>query len=339
MSKIEIAKDVKFLIVEDDKSNLDHLSRTLLYNTGVPSGNVSEAETADEAIEIISDFEPDIVLLDLKLPRKKGDEPSIDSAVEILKEIELHNYRNNRFVRVIVISGSVQDAGVQQLILGDRSNIVKFLDKNAIAIDSDEFKTKLFIQINKATNGEDQERIVEYTDIRNSQARKLKKLHPTLWKKIEDDILEEFEKLFEKHANIPPRAQQIVGACGKVVEDIIALLADDSLDLSAQKYSDDPNSVRRKLQGLTGRRWIGREDGFENTGSDVLITRAAAEYGAEAYLHRSHALHGNEGDDKNERLYPQNYKFTIEDAAISINLIMPLINDYIKHLESKLKKK
>ena len=46
-----------------------------------------------------------------------------------------------------------------------------------------------------------------------------------------------------------------------------------------------------------------------------------------------------EEDDDNDKLFPNDYPFTLEDAAVSINLIMPLINDYIKHIEAKRSKK
>jgi CheY-like chemotaxis protein len=345
MNNPEIMKGLKFLIIEDNKSNLDHLSRTLLYNTGVLGENVSEAETAEEAIEIISDFEPDIVLLDLKVPRKSGDEPSIESAVEILKEIELQYHRKNRFIRVIVISGSVQDAGVQQLIRGDRSNIVKFVDKNAIAIDSDEFKVKLIKLIERCIQEEEPERSIEYSDLRNSHIKKhLLKLSPNLWQKIEKEILSDFESLNDRKVNVYNRVKSIILACGEVVEDILHLIDDEKYDLSEKKYSDDDNTIRKKLLKITGRRHLGKDaegkdKGYSIDAKNILISRVACDCAFHAYRYRSEAVHGKEGDVLNNKLFPSDYSFTREDAAISINLIMPLINDYIKHLESKQKKK
>lgn len=327
----------KILIAEDNQSNTEFLVRALRSNVSLT--NIKLTDTAETAVEAINDFYPDIVLLDLKLPRKKGNEPNIDSAAEILKEIELHNYKKNRFIRVIVISGSVQDTGVQQLILGDRSNIVKFLDKNAIAIDSEEFKEKLLKLIGRSLTEDVPERTIDYSVLRKSTLQKLETLHPSLWKKMNSEILDEFETLNARKVNVHARAKQIIGACGEVVEDIIALLKDESLDLSAQQYSDDFNSVRRKLTSLTGRKKIHGSIGYEMTGSDILINRSSAEYATQAYYFRSQALHGKVGDDNNDNLFKSGYSFSREDAAISLNLIIPLVNDFIEYLDTKSKKK
>lgn len=57
-------------------------------------------------------------------------------------------------------------------------------------------------------------------------------------------------------------------------------------------------------------------------------------YAAQTFLLRSYASHAPETDKKNENIF-YGGEFTKEDAAISINLLVPVIIEYIKLLKSK----
>ena len=141
----------KILVVEDEEDIRDGLVRALMYKGNWPEKLIEDVDNAESAIDVIETFRPDIVLLDLKIPKRRGEKEEIRYAVDILKEIDLYNYKNNANTKVIVISASVDDPGMQRLVLGDRSNIISFLDKNEMAIESDEFKDKLIKNTDTAT--------------------------------------------------------------------------------------------------------------------------------------------------------------------------------------------
>ena len=334
------ARMPKVLIVEDEVEIQRGLVRILTYTGKLPGGYIDLAGNSTDSKEKIDDFEPDIVLLDLKIPRVKGDTPDVINSNDVLNHIELTNFKFNKNIKVIIISASVKDKGTQKLILGDRSNIVKFLDKDERAIDSEEFGKELLRQIDKAMNEEPDEKRMDYSAIRRSIVRDLKELNPDLFNKIDKEILDEFESLNSKDAYIHKISKNVITTCGEIVEDIIALLKSKTIKLSNVVYTDGEfESVRKKLTSLTGRRFVSKEEGFEITG-DEIITRIAANMAIQAYVLRSEAAHGGQEDDpRNEKFFANRYIFTREDAAVSVNLIMPLIRDYINYLKNQKKAK
>lgn len=78
----------KVLIVDDSSFLCEGLSLLL-----APDYRVASARTGEEALRIIEEFEPDVVLLDLKLPGIMGE--------ELLRFLRRHR----PWVRVVVISG------------------------------------------------------------------------------------------------------------------------------------------------------------------------------------------------------------------------------------------
>ncbi len=333
------AKMPKVLIVEDEVEIQRGLVRILTYTGKLPGGYIDLAGNSTDSKEKIDDFEPDIVLLDLKIPRVKGDTPDVINSNDVLNHIELTNYKFNKNIKVIIISASVKDKGTQKLILGDRSNIVKFLDKDERAIDSEEFGKELLRQIDKAMNEEPDEKRMDYSAIRRSVIRELKELNPELFNKIDKEVLDEFEKLNEKGTYIHKKSKDIIITCGAIVEDILAFIKSKSTKLATVKYTDDPTWVRGKLDALTGRRFV-KDVGFELTGGPEIISRIASGMAYQAYNLRSEAVHGGLDDDPDLNKYFANkYIFTREDAAVSVNLIMPLIRDYINYLKTQKKAK
>lgn len=345
------ARMPKVLIVEDEVEIQRGLVRILTYTGKLPSGYIDLAGNSTDSKEKIDDFEPDIVLLDLKIPRVKGDTPDVINSNDVLNHIELTNYKFNKNIKVIIISASVKDKGTQKLILGDRSNIVKFLDKDERAIDSEEFGKELLRQIDKAMNEEPDEKRMDYSAIRRSVIRELKELNPELFNKIDKEVLSEFEKLNDKDTNTYKKSKDVMISCGEVVEDILAFFKSNATKLSSIKYSDDPSKVRNRLTSLTGRMpyfvKITDSDGeernqlhFKYDEKNELISRVASESAYMAYFLRSEAVHGGkEDDERNIKLFANKYKFTREDAAVSVNLIMPLIRDYINYLKNQKKAK
>ncbi len=68
---------MKVLIVDDSKIVCDGLQQML---TGIPGVEIAgQAHNAQDAITAISEYEPDVVILDIRLPGKSG--------IEVLKDI------------------------------------------------------------------------------------------------------------------------------------------------------------------------------------------------------------------------------------------------------------
>lgn len=341
------SKIPKVLIVEDEVEIQRGLVRILTYSGKLPGSNIELAGTSTDSKEKIDEFEPDIILLDLKIPRIKGDTPDIINSNDILNHVELVNYKFNKTIKVIIISASVKDKGTQKLILGDRSNIVKFLDKDERAIDSEEFSKELLRQISRAMTEDNDEKRIDYSAIRRSCVKELKEVNNELWQKIDKEILGEFEKLNDRDTNTYKKSKDVIISCGEIVEDVLAFLKSQTTKLNDIEYTEYSSQVRNRLTALTGRTAfkveITDEKGkkrfitqFKDNGEPEVISRIAVDTAFMAYTLRSEAVHGGKEDDQwNAKLFANKYQFTREDAAVSVNLIMPLVRDYISYLKKQ----
>jgi two-component system alkaline phosphatase synthesis response regulator PhoP len=81
-------KNLKILVVDDDK-NFREILRLNLQKAGFV--NIQEATNGNEALEFISTFKPDLVILDVVMPDKDG----IDTALEIKSKDE---FKNTKFI-------------------------------------------------------------------------------------------------------------------------------------------------------------------------------------------------------------------------------------------------
>jgi two-component system alkaline phosphatase synthesis response regulator PhoP len=81
-------KNLKILVVDDDK-NFREILRLNLQKAGFV--NIQEATNGNEALELISTFKPDLVILDVVMPDKDG----IDTALEIKSKDE---FKNTKFI-------------------------------------------------------------------------------------------------------------------------------------------------------------------------------------------------------------------------------------------------
>lgn len=323
--------EARFLVVEDESDKRDFLVRMLMDNE-IKSEHIEEAETSLQAIEQIRDFEPDIILLDIAIPRDEQSEPSSANCGEVIREIRLFNHENQNNIKTFIISATVEDKGLQKLIGDDHKGIDYFFDKNEISINPDRFKERLIGKIKSALTKESEPCKIEYRYIQKSLTKELKKINEELWEKINTEILDEFETLSERNVNEHNRSKSIIITCGEIVEDIVHLLEDESLELSTINYSDSIASTRNKLTALSGRVYA-EYNSYEETG-DKIISRKAAEYALKAYQYRNEAVHSKEKDDKNNKIFADS-SFSKEDASISVQLIFPLIKDYITYVKSK----
>ncbi len=340
----------KVLVVEDKVKFREPLIEILLSNND-PRYEVEDAASSEEAQKFIREFEPDVVLLDLKIPRTDEEEPEIRNAISVLQEVTLLNYEKNLDSKVIVISGSIDDPGLRRLIEGDRSSIISFINKNEGATITDEFKKNLLKLVKRALNADAPLRSLDYSAIRRSVVRELKDFNVELFEKIDKEVLTEFEKLNDKGTNVYKKSKDVIISCGEIVEDVLAFLKSHNTKLTDIKYSEDSAKVRNRLTSLTGRKAqkveITDQKGekkyqihFKPNGEIDAISRFAAETAFMAYSLRSEAVHGGkEDDERNAKLFANKYQFTREDAAVSVNLIMPLIRDYINYLKTQIKAK
>lgn len=327
--------EATLLIVEDEKEKREFLFRTLT-GSGIPAQQIQRASYAKKAQELIWEFEPNIVLLDIKIPKEENDiiaEP--ENVRDVLDKIRLFNHENVQKIKTIIISGTVKHKVVQEMIGSlNKQTVFDFIDKIEIATNPEEFKQRLIKKISKALNTEFAPEKIDYTFIRKSKIKELKKLHEPLWNQIKEEVIDEFERFNDKNVNEHPTAKGIVRTCGEIVEIIINLFKNKSIELSKIVISNDLKSIREQLNALSGRKYLYDENIFKMITKKPLISRKACHYAYQAYYIRSHASHPPESDKKNENIF-KDIRFSKEDAAISLNLIVPLILDFINFIKNK----
>ena len=81
----------KALIVDDNRLNRDTLKRLLTRH--FPSVTVEESSDGKEAMEKVESFQPDLVIMDIRLPDESG--------LELTKKIKIMNPN----VRVLILTG------------------------------------------------------------------------------------------------------------------------------------------------------------------------------------------------------------------------------------------
>jgi len=334
---------LKYLIIEDEEENRDILLRILINEYGVFDENIEETEDLRSAKEAVDDFEPNIVFLDLKIPYDSGYEPEMQNAYDFIEKVKLYNHERNDAkdkIKIIVISGSIKDKGVQKLITMNRPVVMDFFDKGEIAGNLQRFTKNFKKKIEKAINFDSYEESIDYSFVRKSSLKELQKINNELWLKLENQVLNEFEKLNNKKVNEFNISKQIIINCGEIVEDILHYFNYDTESNRGITYSHNDNTVQRKLTKVSGRDYIGRDEDtkepiFESKNNE-LIRRTSQEYALMAYRMSSQARHSKEGDDNNSKWFAGfNSGFTKEDAAIAINLVVPLIQDYVNYMKSK----
>ena len=118
----------KILVVEDDP----FLSNLLKIRLEKERLNVILAKDGDEAIKKIQETDPDLILLDLILPKKSG--------FEVLQNISLDpNFKNKP---VVIISNLGQTSDVQK---AKELGAIEYFVKAKISIDDLILKIKEFI--------------------------------------------------------------------------------------------------------------------------------------------------------------------------------------------------
>lgn len=327
---------IKILIIEDDREKREELAE-ILYNIGFKLANIFHTKFAEEGIALINDELPDVVLLDLRIPYNDNDgREIIDNSNKVIKEVQRINLARNveeDSTGIIIISASIDDVGIRNNYK-HINEVVDFFDKDEIALNEGKFITNLEKKIFQVVERDFKQPCgVELKEIRNIKLKKLESINLDLYNRIITDLLGEFEKLNNKKSNINLISQNVIGLSGIIVEDILNLFDDKNVSLLPIDKSDNSNTVRHKLTRLTGREWDYDHKKYIR-GKNEILSRKAAEYARFAYQLRSEVLHSKEGDFEHKKIFNKN-NFTILDASISINLIMPLIQEFIEYNEKK----
>jgi len=328
---------IKILIIEDEQEKREELVE-LLRDLGFSLPNIFYTQYAETGIEILDDELPDVVLLDLNIPYSKDNiSVKIDNSNKVINAVERLNALRNQdddSTGILIISASVDDEGIRKKYK-HTPEVVDFFVKEDLDLKPEKFKDdlkkKIIIAIEREFN---RSTIVEIKELRNLKLKKLQLINVDLFRRIEKEVIDEFEKLNNRKVNESLIARGIIGTVGIIVEDVINLLEDKNALLQPIDDSDNFYSVRNRLNKLTGREWIREDNKFDLAGSKPMISRKAADYARYAYQLRSEVLHTKEGDTDNKKIFNTN-NFTIFDASISISLITPLIHEFIDLMEKK----
>jgi CheY-like chemotaxis protein len=328
--------EISVLIIEDDREKREELVE-ILRDFGIELSNINYTKYAEEGIELLNNELPDVVLLDLNIPYSQGSESiKIDNSNKVIRAVERTNIARNledHSTGIIIISASVSDDGLRKNYKHIKE-VVDFFDKDEIALNEFFFKASLKKKIQQIADWDFRHSgHIEFKEIRNIKLKKLESINKDLYDRITNDLLGQFGKLNNRNVNTNRVVEGIIGLAGQIVEDIISLIENKNAQLMPEDNSDNFISVRNRLTGLTGRKWNNDNKGYDLKGQSI-ISRKAAEYASFAYKLRSEALHTKEGDSNNQKIYNNN-EYSIEDAAILIDLILPLIKDYIQYMKNK----
>ena len=119
----------KILVIEDDP----FLANLLKLRLEKDKFEVIQAKDGEEALKKLKEIEPDLILLDLILPKKSG--------FEVLEDISLNPSLRNK--PVIILSNLGQTADIQR---GKQLGAVEYFVKAKISIDDLILKVKEFLQ-------------------------------------------------------------------------------------------------------------------------------------------------------------------------------------------------
>lgn len=331
-------RDFKVLVVEDDP-DFSRKFADILDDFGIFEDNIEITEFAEEAIELIDRFEPNVLLLDLRIPYNDiDDEDRFKHSSKVIQYVSKQNQilsHVHKRIQVIVISGNVEDKDLLYSV--HKESVYAAIDKGDNIKDLDFIEKELKRLFNKIIKYNITPEVVNFNLIRKAEINKLNDLDPGIWNIIDSEILHQFEKLGGKKADEFSISKGIILASGQLVEIIVNLFENRNVNLKNFNPKDDLYSIRNKLTVLTGRKYIGTaergEPNYEMTGTKK-ITRKSSHYAHLAYQLRNQVIHPV--DNYNDKIFADS-RYNKEDAAISVNLIMPLIKDYIEY-ESKRKK-
>jgi CheY-like chemotaxis protein len=332
-------KDLNILIVEDESKNTEILERILL---GQGITKLRTASNTEEAIDKISQDLPDLILLDLRIPYTEGGQEDAANSYQIVLEVESSNRIHDHHIKIIIISGTTQEKGLQKLIAKDKSLFQHMFDKGDMGMDPEKFKNDLLAQIKQVLTHSVKKNKPKISLFENLDRiiAPLKQIDKDLFAYFHDEVLCNFEEMDDKTENIV--SQAIIIRCGIILEDLIQQFENPSQKNKDRKFNaessgkviteiipEDEKSIKRRLEKLTGRTWD-KTNYLYIINDKAKISRQACEYGVLAYKCRNHASHSNKTNPKNDNIFNDG-NFTKEHAINSITLLTPILQDYIKY--------
>ena len=84
-STLSPKKLLTILVVDDHESVLD--GTILALKQQYPEAQILKAQTTQDAIAKIHSFKPNLIVMDLSLPKQAGDIPKSDTGIELLKDV------------------------------------------------------------------------------------------------------------------------------------------------------------------------------------------------------------------------------------------------------------
>jgi len=332
-------QSAKILIVEDERDiNLD-MQRCLHSFGDISYENIEIAENLNEAESLIPDFQPNIVLLDVKIPEKKGEDMDSRNSKKVIDFIENYNYRHKEKIKTIVISGTVDDEGIREWLTQDPRKVFKFFDKNRFSSDQESFMNELLTTMQKALDCDllYTSARIEFAEVRKHGLQNLQSYDEGLFNEINSSVIKKFEEINEDNEN--ENSEAIIIKVGKIINELTYKFGLSFDDISGG--TKEP-PVKYRLMKLSGRKFQGYDQPREILSFKPLITRKACEYATLAFEFRNNVEHTT--DPLNDNIYFSNipeingHKYERTDAVIVISLMIPLINDYISYLQSNMNK-
>jgi CheY-like chemotaxis protein len=316
----------RILIVEDEKKQTDRIIKCLLKH-GITSNNIKQAKSFEKAKEKLETAIWDFVVLDVNILEHEDDQP--DSAIKKNSERLMEYIRNENEkrpdskIKVIYSTGSKEHILYKEVYKGQEW-VLNVIEKQA----SNEYEDALIGTIQKElATPRGTSAVIEYTGIPKDVVIKLKHLDKGRFAAIDN-----IQQLYTQGDYF-----QVIMLCGSFVEDIIARFDSNLITIK----DDVPENIYAALNSLRGQKK--EKDGqfskwVVNDLAEKKISQKSIEYAILAYKCRNHAAHpsspmcGRHKQDFN-MYYNDPEKYTIHTAAISIQLLVPIIIDYIKYME------
>ncbi|MFL5480993.1 MAG: HD domain-containing phosphohydrolase [Gemmatimonadaceae bacterium] len=159
-------RPAKILVIDDQEQNIKLLTR-ILEKDGYE--HVRSTTNAGEALSIYSEFNPDLVLLDLHMREKDG--------FEVLQEIVSHN-RNSHVPVLMITADASSDVKRRALALGAKDFVGKPFDSGEVLLRiRNLLETQFLYQRLRDQNTELERKVVERTrEVEQSQLEVLERL-------------------------------------------------------------------------------------------------------------------------------------------------------------------
>jgi nucleoside phosphorylase len=144
---------IQILIIDDNPQKTENVKKTLCEVPEIQSNNVDVAEDLISARDIIRGKQYDLLILDLKIPNRKGDDPNGGGGIDFIKELNrsqtllrpFHILGLTEYEDAALLANPIFDHELWRIILYDPSSVnwklqlqakVKYLVKSKMDLSS-----------------------------------------------------------------------------------------------------------------------------------------------------------------------------------------------------------